>query len=62
MKKLINTKVKALAELGLTNTEKVRQVFERAVAQNLNRHLPNVLREVYFNLLTDFYNGSTEYC
>lgn len=61
MKRLINTKVKALAELGLTDTDKVRQAFEQSLAQNPNRYPPNVLQETYFALLNDFYGGGTDY-
>lgn len=57
----IDAKVKALAELGLTNTTKVRATLTTALALNTNRYPPNVLREEYFRLLNDFYDGSTEY-
>lgn len=58
---LIDAKVKALAELGLTNTEKVRKALVNALVQNANRYPPYVLQEKYFELLNDFYNGNTEY-
>lgn len=59
---LISAKVKALAELGLTNTKKVRGALIDSVAQNPNRYPPYVLQQTYFSLLNDFYNGNTEYC
>lgn len=57
----IDAKVKALAELGLTNTEKVRKALVNALVQNANRYPLYVLQEKYFELLNEFYNGNTEY-
>ena len=58
----IDAKVKALAELGLTNTEKVREALVDALVQNANRYPLYVLQEKYFELLNEFYNGNTNYC
>ena len=62
MTQLINTKVKSLVELGLTNAEKVRDALVKALVENPNRYPPYVLQQKYFALLNDFYNGNTEYC
>lgn len=58
----IDAKVRVLAELGLTDTDKVRKAFVDALVTETNRYPPNVLMETYNKLLKDFYNGSTEYC
>ena len=57
----IDAKVKLLAELGLTNTEKVRKALVDALVQNANRYPKFVLQEKFDELLNDFYNGNTEY-
>jgi hypothetical protein len=62
MTQLINTKVKALVELGLTNADKVREALINALKESPNRYPPSVIKQTYFSLLNDFYNGSTEYC
>ena len=59
---LIDSKVKALVQLGLTNKEKVREALVNALVEQPNRYPPYVIQQAYFSMLNGFYNGSTEYC
>lgn len=61
MMTLIESKVKALAELGLTNTIKVRAALVKAMVENPNRYPKNVVQQEYFYLLNSFYAGDTTY-